>query len=471
MQENLPVERAAFLSTDVASRPLYRVAVVAVLVSGLFFCVIVPFAKTPLAPVPAFIPTYATALVICDAITAVLLFGQFNILRSPAPLILASGYLFTAAITFSYALMFPGLVAPTGLLGAGPQSTSAMYMIWHGGFPLIVMGYALLRYGEAKAAENSAAPRPKARVAILFSIIVVLAIVFGVTLLVTAGHEYLPVFIQGDRTTALGRTVLSSDWILSLSALVLLWRLRLRTVFDLWLMVVMCVWLFDISLSAILNTGRYDLGWYAGRIYGLLAAGILLVVLLVENGNYYARLVRLSGELRRISLHDWLTNLPNRRFFDIYLDQQVAVAHRHKRILALILCDIDSFKAYNDHYGHQAGDECLKQVAAAVNSCCRRPADMAARYGGEEFAMILPDTELIGAGQVAEAARDAVAQLKIPHEYSRAGRYVSISGGISVLLRKVDTTAQQLIAAADQNLYVAKNLGRNQMVSAEAEPG
>jgi diguanylate cyclase (GGDEF)-like protein len=140
-------------------------------------------------------------------------------------------------------------------------------------------------------------------------------------------------------------------------------------------------------------------------------------------------------------------------------------------VLALILCDVDDFKAYNDRYGHQAGDECLKQIAAVLGSCCRRPADMAARYGGEEFALILPDTELNGAAHVAEAARDAVARLKIPHERSHAGPYVSISGGISVLLRKIDITAQQLIEAADQNLYEAKHLGRNRMISAQAEPG
>jgi two-component system cell cycle response regulator DivK len=144
---------------------------------------------------------------------------------------------------------------------------------------------------------------------------------------------------------------------------------------------------------------------------------------------------------------------------------------RNNRSLALVMYDVDLFKAYNDHYGHPAGDECLKKIAAALRSCCRRPGDVAVRYGGEEFAMILPDTELAGAARIAEGARDAIAQLKIPHEHSPASPCASISGGVAVLLRKFDVPVQQLITAADQALYQAKHLGRNRIVSAPAEPG
>jgi diguanylate cyclase (GGDEF)-like protein len=200
-------------------------------------------------------------------------------------------------------------------------------------------------------------------------------------------------------------------------------------------------------------------------MYGLLAASSLLIVLLIEAGMHYARLAQLSAELsvangalEQLSLHDGLTGLPNRRFFDTYLAAQIGAARRYKRRLALVLCDIDSFKPYNDHYGHQAGDECLKEVAAALRSCCRRPGDMAARYGGEEFALILPDTDLNGAARIAEAARDAVAELRIPHAHSLVAPYVSISGGVAILLANND--AEQLITAADQTLFLAKKSGR-----------
>jgi diguanylate cyclase (GGDEF)-like protein len=175
--------------------------------------------------------------------------------------------------------------------------------------------------------------------------------------------------------------------------------------------------------------------------------------------------------LEQLSLHDGLTGLANRRFFDTYLADQIALARRHNRSLALVMYDVDLFKAYNDHYGHPAGDECLKNIAAALRSCCRRPGDVAVRYGGEEFAMILPDTELAGAARIAEGARDAIAQLKIPHEHSPASPCASISGGVAVLLGKFDVPVQQLITTADQALYQAKHLGRNRIVSAPAEPG
>jgi diguanylate cyclase (GGDEF)-like protein len=188
-----------------------------------------------------------------------------------------------------------------------------------------------------------------------------------------------------------------------------------------------------------------------------------------ELGRMSAELKATNATLEHLSLEDGLTNLANRRWFDSYLADQIAIARRHKRTLALVLCDVDAFKDYNDHYGHQAGDECLKQIASALKSCCRRPADFVARYGGEEFAMVLPDTDLLGAAQVAEAARIAVAQLRLPHEFSPAAAYVSISGGIAVQPGTFDIKAQHLIAAADRNLYRAKQRGRNQMVSTEAE--
>src|SRR5258706_3065344 len=281
-------EPRIFLSTLPAGRSERRLALVVVLASVVVFLAAAPFAKLPLAQIGAFIPIYESALVINDLITAVLLFGQFNILRSRALLVLASGYLFTATITVSHALSFPGLFSPTGLLGAGPQSTAWLYTFWHGGFPLAVIAYAALKDGGPEATGGR--PRGHARVAILSSVAAVLALVSGFTFLATVGHEFLPAIMQGSSIAPMGRIVLSSPWVLSLLALAVLWRRRPHSVLDLWLMVVMCAWLFDIALSAVLNAGRFDLGWYAGRIYGLLAASFVLIVLLLENNMLYARL-------------------------------------------------------------------------------------------------------------------------------------------------------------------------------------
>jgi len=186
-----------------------------------------------------------------------------------------------------------------------------------------------------------------------------------------------------------------------------------------------------------------------------------------ELSQVSSQLRLVNGALELLSQQDGLTGLANRRFFDSYLGDQIAVAHRYGRSLALVLFDVDLFKAYNDHYGHQAGDECLKRVAAALRSCCRRTADMAARYGGEEFALILPETGLSEALQIAEAARNAVVQMQIAHAKSSTAPYVSISGGIAALLYNGNRSAEQLVMAADQCLYRAKRLGRNRNV---AEP-
>lgn len=471
-QEEPLDERRVFLYRQQVGRREIRLALGAVIISAGGFLATLPFVTVPLVKIPAFIPAYQSALVICDFVTAVLLFSQFNTLRSRALLALACGYLFTAFIALTHALSFPGVFSPTGLLGAGPQSTAWLYMFWHAGFPLFAIAYTLLKDELLDAGGiyvASGSPSMRAGHAILGSIAGVFTLVCGLTLVATVGHDFLPRLILADRFTPTMTVIVTCIWAFSLAALAMLWWRRPRTVLDLWLMVVMCAWLFDIALSAVLNAARYDVGWYGGRIYGLLAASFLLVVLQIENGTYYARLAKLSAEMGRLSRHDSLTDLANRRLLDDYLARQAAIARRQQRPLALLMCDVDAFKAYNDHYGHQAGDECLRQIADALKSCCRRPADLVARYGGEEFAVILPDTDIAGATLIAEAIRRTVAQLKIPHAKSPVGNYVTISGGVAVLLCNTDLTNQQLIMAADEGLYQAKRLGRNRMTSLQVK--
>ena len=459
------------LATKPAQPRDIRLALTATAVSFAFFLGALPFASQPLSQVSAFIPVYVSLLVICDLITAALLFGQYSVLRSAALLVLASGYLFTACVTFAYALIFPGLFDLPGVPRAGPQTSSAMYMFWHAGFPLFVMAYARLS-GAVPASPSATVPRVAHR-AILRAIAIVVAVTLGYTLFATLGQAYLPRFLEGNRTTVAGHVVLAGIWLLDLLALAALWRRKSHTVLDIWLMVVLCAWLFDIALGAVFNSGRYDLGWYAGRTYGVVAASFLLVVLVTENTRQYAQLVQASLELRAanatlatLSRHDALTGLANRRSFDEYLAEQWASARRHQRSMALVLCDVDHFKAYNDHYGHPAGDACLARVAAVLGSSCARPADLAARYGGEEFALILPDTDIAGATQVAETARQALAALKLPHAHSSTGASVSLSCGVAVLHPDSVITAQELIAAADAALYQAKHGGRNRVALA-----
>jgi signal transduction histidine kinase len=208
--------------------------------------------------------------------------------RAREILVLACGYFFTGAMAVAHLLSFPGLFAPGGLLGAGPQTTAWLYMFWHAGFPLCVIGYAWLKRSNPSAARGGT----------IIGVVAALLAAVALTALATAGQQALPPIMQGNTYTPAMIFVVSSVWACSLVALAVLWLRRPHTMLDLWLMVVMCAWLFDIALAAVLNAGRYDLGFYAGRIYGLLAASLVLLVLLVDNARLHA-LTRASLERQR----------------------------------------------------------------------------------------------------------------------------------------------------------------------------
>src|SRR5246127_4181039 len=249
--------RSVFLSTLPASNRERSVALAVVGVSAILFACAVPFAGMPLTPVPAFVASYQSALAVNDLITAVLLFSQFGILRSRALLFLASGYLFTAPIALIHALTFPGLFAPTGLLGAGPQSTAWLFMIWHGGFPLFALAYAL-----TKGRSTSEVPYAAAS-AIIASVVAVGALVTVITSLVTTHHELLPVLLNQGHYSPVYVALVTTVWCFSVAALLALLLMRPHSVLDVWLMVVLSAWLFDIALSAILHLARFHLGLYA----------------------------------------------------------------------------------------------------------------------------------------------------------------------------------------------------------------
>lgn len=262
----------------------------ALIVSIVIFLFAAPFARVALPQVPAFIPIYQSALVTNDLITAVLLLGQYSFLRARALLALASGYLFCAFMAIAHALSFPGLFSPTGALGAGPQTTAWLYFIWHGGFPLFILAYLYLRKQPLVRAGSAAGAHPSARRSVVTAIAGTFALCVLVVLLTTVGHDALPVIMRGNRDDSGKQLVAACTWALSLLALLGLLRRPSHTVLDLWLMVSLVAWLFDVALASVLNAGRFDLGFYSGRVYGLLASSFVLVVLLLENGRLYTDL-------------------------------------------------------------------------------------------------------------------------------------------------------------------------------------
>ena len=182
---------------------------------------------------------------------------------------------------------------------------------------------------------------------------------------------------------------------------------------------------------------------------------------LIQQSQLYQQLEIANRELHRLATLDGLTGVANRRRFDEYLDAEWRHLAREKLPLSLILCDIDFFKRYNDTYGHQAGDACLRRVADALCFCAKRSVDLVARYGGEEFAVIMPNTTLMGASQVAEEIWAVVNALEIEHTQSAVSDRVTISSGIACINPALNMSPTVLIAAADAALYKAKAAGRN----------
>jgi diguanylate cyclase (GGDEF)-like protein len=179
--------------------------------------------------------------------------------------------------------------------------------------------------------------------------------------------------------------------------------------------------------------------------------------------NNHMELKRYQDFLEDLSTTDGLTGIPNRRKFDEFLQREWGRALRNQTPISLVLIDIDFFKAYNDHYSHLAGDDCLRLLARTIASSVRRPTDLVARYGGEEFTCLLPEVDSEGADWVAKQILERVDNLKIPHTYSAAADHVTVSMGVATMIPKTGENATVLIQKADDLLYEAKRNGRNQI--------
>lgn len=299
-----------------------RAVVVTVAFMAVLFALAAPFAKRPLGELAPFLPLFQSALIICEAITGVLLLGQFRTQRSVALLILAAGYFFSAFMAVVHLLSFPGLFAPAGLLGAGAQTTAWLYFFWHAGFPLFVLGYCAARPRDRAMMRGQTQPAAWLAPAMLAGVV---ALVAGLTLLGTVFEPFLPVVMAGDQDVPAKIVVAHAIWLLSVVALVgLVWR-RGQSLLDMWLIVVICAWLFDVGLAAALNHARFDLGWYAGRVFGLAAALLVLIKLLLENSALHRQVLALRDRERHWAAERLRDS--ERRFEAIFDQAPVGIAH------------------------------------------------------------------------------------------------------------------------------------------------
>ena len=193
--------------------------------------------------------------------------------------------------------------------------------------------------------------------------------------------------------------------------------------------------------------------------------GTLLAVVETLRDNTEQRLAQMA--LQHMAVRDGLTGLANRLSFDEKIEAEWLHNLREGTSLSVLLIDVDHFKLYNDHYGHQKGDACLKAVAQAIGGQVFRPSDLAARYGGEEFVVVLPNTDGEAAFAVAERIRHAIESLQIPHDASLTAPFVTLSIGVSHAVPFDGASHENLIAKADEALYQAKHAGRNRVMPGE----
>ncbi len=335
-----PQDDQLFLATNRAGRTQRRQAFVVIGIAIIAFLIAAPFARVPLAPAWAFLSVHESALLVISLITAVLLFGQFEIVRSRALLILAAGYLYSAVMAIPHLLAFPGIFGSYGLLGNNPQISTWIYVFWRVGYEIALIVYALSRHRAPVFGTVSAGGEiALAVVCVLFAglFFPVIAVAFG---------GALPDLVQADgRYTKATSVIAVLTWSIGLIVLYLFWRRKPDSVLDLWLSVVIILSLLAAMQSSLFNAGRFDFGFYSGRLFGLAAASFVLINLLVENGRLYAKLAAGQAELRRLTTVDPLTGIANRRAFDAVLDAEWRRAMRNRANMSLLLLDVDCFKS------------------------------------------------------------------------------------------------------------------------------
>lgn len=414
-------------------------------------------------------------LIFGDLLTAFIAYSQYRASGIPSLLVLSCTYLFTGIITAAHIITFPGLFSDAWYFGERSQAAGWLWVFWHSGFSLGILLYVL---------TQSIWPKPIGKKEHIFNwgvagISFTLLLALGFIDLSILGERALPEIIRYSDYRQLNSTGLGpAVWLLNLAALlVMALRNKGHTVLHLWLTVAIIGLLMDVTLTLLAGT-RFSLGWYMAKINSVVAATVVICSVVNEVNRLFIRLSeqhrqlvasgieleKANEKLTRLTQLDGLTGIPNRRRFDEILSREMVSPGDRSTPLSLLIIDVDCFKAYNDHYGHQGGDEVLRSIAQAIHKRVQAIGGFAARYGGEEFVVILPDCGAGEARSIAERLRRAVSGLAIPHEVSAVSGSVTISIGGCCIQPFDPVGGQELIGSADRSLYKAKEAGRNRSV-------
>jgi diguanylate cyclase (GGDEF)-like protein len=428
----------------------FALSVIAMLVIGA--AIVTPHSGMPLKPIPGLLTAFSTAMIVTNLLLAAMLFIKGRVEEGPDTIRLGAAYLYVGLVVIPQTMSFPGALTDAPLIGS-TETSLWFWVCWHVGF-----GLAVIRYAWCSGRQNLprfGIFRPVAEIIAAASVVTYVAVVWANDLprLLVNGHFEL---------SGVGLVIHVVVVLVTLSALLSVARLRAATPEQLWLVVGLVASCAEVWLT-LHSSARFALGWYLAKAGSLLTSFFVLVSLMHEITRLYSEAAINNRTLANLARLDGLTGVSNRRHFDETLAEEFRRARRTGMPLGLIMMDVDHFKAFNDRYGHPAGDECLRRVASVLEKTVCRPGDKAFRYGGEEFAVLLPATPLEGARVIAEKILRSVAALALEHLGSPHG-IVTLSAGVaSALPMRDDDLASQLIETADHALYDAKKAGRNRV--------
>ena len=410
---------------------------------------VLPLGSVQLGPTTSFVPAVLATVACFDIMSVWLLAGEYLDTGDRRMLGMALAYLWSLLLMGGYALAFPGVVSSHPPLAVTASVAPYLYIGWHAGFPaLLAAAWAPAPY----LAETEYRPRAPILAGAM-------AAMSAVALLAVTGcvvfARQLPVLIHGLDTSGMAKVTAPVALPLVLASLLVCSRaVRGRPGPERWSSVAILVCFCDLCLTYA-SRYRYSLGWYTGRTLTVAAAGIVLIAML-------ASFRRLKAAAEFNAAYDGLTTLANRRSAYDSATAMIARARRTGTPMSVLMFDLDRFKQINDSYGHAAGDEVLRSVAGTVRATVR-DSDLSARLGGEEFAVLLPDADLQDARLVAERLRAQLRARTIP----AIGSSVTASFGVAQL-HPADT-AESLLHRADQAMYRAKALGRDQVADRPAD--
>lgn len=414
---------------------------------------LLPLASKALPIWTGFVPTICMLLFVTGSITSLLLALHARATGERLLLGLTGVFAFNAAMPIAYLAVFPGGLGPFGLELGPTTAAFEVKSIWFSGHALVMLGAIAL--GQGCATQWN---RGKIHIALALAFLLPALFALAVAL-ITDTRPFVT-----DPLRQWPMAVLKIGGVLHLvNAAWLTWRTRLADPMQLWLVVSLLAWAAE-TLLFIESHRPFTVGWYGANLLQLAGSVSFLSAVVWQLHQVYRQFEHATRRLSVLASRDGLTELLNRRQFDLEIAREIARTQRKRAPLSLILLDIDYFKAFNDTFGHPAGDRCIQTVARAIERCARRPGDVAARYGGEEFAVILPDTPASGALHIAEQIRQGVLAAQIPAGKSVANGWVSVSIGVATADDGGAPSVRALLTAADAALYQAKARGRNQAV-------